>query len=209
MQHVPPHNIQALLFDLGGVLLDIDFMRAFSAWSRFSTLTAEEMHSAFQFDEYYQRHERGEISAKEYFAHLQNTLKISGSTSDMCDGWNAIFVEEITETRRMVNAARSRLPCYMFTNTNATHLAAWTTSFPQLVEPFKVVFASSEMGLRKPESKAFEHIASNIGVPPASIMFFDDLLENVQGAQDAGFCAVHVRSSEDVANALHGLGIAL
>ena len=71
---------------------------------------------------------------------------------------------------------------------------------------FDRVFVSSEVGIRKPERTAFELIAREIGVAPGSIMFFDDLLENVTGALDAGLLAVHVRSPVDVQVALRRLG---
>ena len=54
----------------------------------------------------------------------------------------------------------------------------------------------------KPEREAFEHISREIGVAPGKILFFDDTLENVEGARKAGLQAVHVKSPQDVANAL-------
>ncbi len=67
---------QALLFDLGGVVLDIDFNRAFEHWLPISGLTLAEIKTAFQFDLPYQQHERGEISADAYFAHLRRVLRL-------------------------------------------------------------------------------------------------------------------------------------
>ena len=55
---MPP---QALLFDLGGVLIEIDFARAFRAWQPISRLSLEEISWTFKFDAPYERHERGEI----------------------------------------------------------------------------------------------------------------------------------------------------
>ncbi len=55
-------NIKALLFDLGGVVMEIDFNSAFAHWQRISRLSLAELKAAFTFDVPYQRHERGEIS---------------------------------------------------------------------------------------------------------------------------------------------------
>ena len=70
------------------------------------------------------------------------------------------------------------------------------------------VFVSSEIGHRKPERSAFEFVARSVGVPIESILFFDDTLENVEGALAAGFQAVHVRGPADVKTALVRLGCA-
>jgi glucose-1-phosphatase len=189
-------KIQSLLFDLGGVVVEIDFNRASLA----------ELKAAFTFDVPYQRHERGEITAAEYFAYLAQHLQLQDDPAWIAEGWNSIFIAEIAETRRMVEAARAKLPCYAFTNTNAAHKAAWSAKFPEVVRAFDRIFVSSEIGHRKPDHSAFEFVARSLGVPMESILFFDDTLENVDGALAAGLEAVHVRSPTDVKAALRRLG---
>lgn len=200
------HAPEALLFDLGGVLVDIDFERALRAWAPHSALSPTELRKGFTHDLQYQRHERGEIEAAEYFEHLAKTLQLSASAEQIESGWNAIFVGEIRRTRSLVEAMRGILPCYAFTNTNASHMAAWTAQFPGVAAAFDRIFASHELGLRKPERAAFERICELTGAPAASIVFFDDLSENVQGATEAGLQGVLVRSPEDVAATLRSLG---
>jgi HAD superfamily hydrolase (TIGR01509 family) len=196
---------EVLLFDLGGVVIDIDFDRALKHWQPMSSLSLEELRTAFRFDEPYQRHERGEITAGEYFAHLRATLQLQGDAARIEQGWNAIYVGEIAETLAMVQAVRTRIPCCAFTNTNASHQAAWSAMYPAVVQAFDRIFSSHEMGHRKPDRRAFEHIGQALGVPLGSIMFFDDLLANVEGAAAAGLRAVYVRSPEDVRKALQAV----
>jgi putative hydrolase of the HAD superfamily len=69
------------------------------------------------------------------------------------------------------------------------------------------VFSSHEIGRRKPERAAFEHIARVLDVPLGSILFVDDLPENVEGAQAAGLQAVLVRSPGDVRTKLEEIGV--
>ena len=197
-----PARVQALLFDLGGVVIDIDFERAFRGWQSISQLSFNEIKLAFMVDAPYEKHERGEIAAAEYFGHLRAALELQGSDAQKAEGWNSIFVREISETVEMIRSIRDLVPCYAFTNKNPTHQVAWTTMAPGVVQSFDRVFTSHEIGLRKPEKRAFEHIAASIGVPPPSILFFDDLLENVDGARAAGLKAVLVCSPRDVRDAL-------
>jgi len=200
----PPQPL-ALLFDLGGVVIDIDFRRAFSAWQPNSALSLEEIAEAFKFDLPYQRHERGEIPASVYYDHLASMLQMKNDHVHIARGWNSIFVREISETTAMIRGVRSRIPCYAFTNTNAAHAVAWSRMFPAVVQSFDHIFASHEMGLRKPERAAFDHIGQELGLAAETILFFDDLPENVRGASEAGLQAVHVRSPVDVRNALKSL----
>lgn len=203
------HGIQALLFDLGGVVIDVDFNRAFEYWQPISHLSLDEIKAVFKFDVPYQQHERGEISGSEYFDHLCKRLQLKDDPARIAEGWNMILVQEITETRRMVEVARTKLPCYAFTNSNAVHQAAWSAMFPAVVRSFDRVFVSSDIGHRKPDRRAFEYIAHALDVPVSSIMFFDDLLENVAGAAAAGLEAIHVRGPADVRVALQALGCTL
>lgn len=200
---------RALLFDLGGVLIDIDFERALRAWAPISRLPLAQLRQDFRHDVFYERHERGEISAGEYFSHLAKTLQLEADPGRIAAGWNAIFPGEIPETMAMVRSASAHLPCYLLTNTNAAHQETWAAMFPEVIRPFRRIFASHEMGCRKPEKGAFEHVAREIGVPCASILFFDDFPANVEGAIAAGLQAVQVRSPNDVRDALLAVGCKL
>ncbi len=203
------HKIKPLLFDIGGVVIDFDFRRAFRVWEPISRLSCEDMERIFTLDAAYEQHERGEITAAEYFTHLGASLELQDDHTRIAEGWNAIFVAEIVETRIMLQAARVRFPCYAFTNTNVTHHATWSTMFPMVVKSFDRVFTSHEMGYRKPEPQAFEYLAHMLGVPLDSIMFFDDVLENVEAAVRVGIHGVHVHSPADVRHALQSIGCVL
>jgi putative hydrolase of the HAD superfamily len=199
---------KALLFDLGGVLVDIDFNRALEAWAPHSSLSVAQLRAAFKHDQPYERHERGEIGAAEYFDHLATTLRLTATREEIGRGWNAIFVGEIVEARKIIEAMRKVVPCYAFTNTNASHMATWTRLFPAVFAAFDRIFASHELGLRKPEPRAFERICQSTGVEAASTVFFDDLAENVQAASTCGLRAFLVRSPADIVSSLQAVGLA-
>jgi putative hydrolase of the HAD superfamily len=178
-------------------------------WQPISSLSFDEISEAFQFDAHYERHERGEISASEYFDHLCSTLSLRDEHALIEQGWNSIYIGQISETIALVQSARQQFSCNAFTNTNATHHAALSTLFPRIKNLFDRVFTSYELGYRKPEKQAFVRIAGELGVPLNSIMFFDDTFENIEGAKLAGLQAVQVRSPDDVRDALRAIGCAL
>jgi putative hydrolase of the HAD superfamily len=201
---LPP---QALLFDLGGVLIDIDFSRAIRAWAPFSALTESQLAAAFRFDAAYAQHECGRLSSPAYFAHLADVLQLSATPAQVEAGWNAIFKGEIAATRRLVQQAGRMLPCHAFTNTNHSHMQVWTALYPDVVAAFRHIFASHQIGLRKPDRAAFDLVCTAMQCKPAEVLFFDDLADNVQAAQAAGLQAVLVRSPRDVESALQAVGV--
>lgn len=113
--------VEALLFDLGGVVIEIDFDRVLKRWESHSALSFAELKSTFHFDAAYEQHERGEIEARAYFAHLRATLQLDASDEEIAAGWNSVFVAEIPAVLAAISQAREHFPCYAFTNTNPTH----------------------------------------------------------------------------------------
>lgn len=194
--------IQALLFDLGGVLIEIDFERVFTHWAQYSRLGQDEIRARFSVDTAYQRHERGEMDGVAYFAHLRRRLLLDASDAEIAAGWNAVFVGRIHQTLDLIGQLHGSLPCFCFTNTNRTHQAAWSRDYPELDLLFEQVFVSSELGMRKPERQAFEAVAQRIGVAPSGILFFDDLAQNVEGARAVGMQAVRVTGPADIQRAV-------
>lgn len=198
---------RALLFDLGNVLIDVDFRLALDVWERHSALPRAELERRFGVDEAYERHERGEIDAAAYCEHLAARLELRATLEEIEAGWNAIFPGEFVEVRRAIERARQRLPCHVFSNTNASHAVTWRQQFPELVAAIDAFHLSHEIGLRKPEPAAFARVCADIGLAPAEILFFDDLPANVEAARLAGLQALPVREPADVVAALGRLGL--
>ena len=203
-----PGSADALLFDLGRVVLDIDFSQVVACWAAHAGCEAAHLVGRFSWrDEIYQRHERGEISDAEFFAALRALLGVELSDAQFLEGWNNIFAGEIPGIAELLKRAAQRLPLYAFSNTNGAHVEHFLPAYADVLGHFREIFLSSSIGLRKPDAAAYDHVVNAIGVPAQRIVFFDDLAENIEGARARGLNAVHVRSSADVAAALDALGI--
>lgn len=202
-----PTAADALLFDLGRVVIDIDFTRALNCWAGHAGCEPAHLIGRFSPDDAYKRHERGEISDAEYFAALRGSLGIDVTDAQFLEGWNAIFAGEMPDIEPLLARAARRLPLYAFSNTNRAHEAHFSQAFAQVLGHFRKLFLSSTIGLRKPEAAAYDHVVKNIGVAAERIVFFDDVMENVEGARARGLLAVHVTSTRDIAEAFSALGI--
>jgi FMN phosphatase YigB (HAD superfamily) len=202
-----PGSADALLFDLGRVVLDIDFSRAFACWARHAGCAPEKLVGRLSVGELNHRHERGEISDPAYFAGQCAAMGIALSDGQFLEGWNAIFAGEMPGIAPLLKRAAQRLPLYAFSNTNAAHVEHFSVAYADLLGIFREMFLSNAIGLRKPDAAAYDHVVNAIGVPAARIVFFDDLAANIEGAQARGLTAVHVKSADDVAQALKTLGI--
>jgi putative hydrolase of the HAD superfamily len=203
-----PGAADALLFDLGRVVLDIDFSKVVACWAGHAGCEPAHLTGRFSWrDEFYQQHEKGEISDAEFFAALRALLGVELSDAQFLEGWNEIFAGEMPGIAPLLQRAAQRLPLYAFSNTNAAHVEHFSEIYAGVLGHFREIFLSSAIGLRKPDAAAYDHVVKAIGVPASRIVFFDDLAENIDGARAYGLTAVHVTSPDDVAHALAALGI--
>lgn len=202
-----PNSADALLFDLGRVVLDIDFTRVVATWAGHAGCEPRDLAGKFAPDEVWRRHERGEISDAAFFESLRGSLGIGITDRQFLEGWNAIFTGEMPGIAAMLARAAARLPLYAFSNTNPAHVAHFSQAYAGVLGHFREIFLSSTIGLRKPEAAAYDHVVKAVGVPASRILFFDDSAENVAAARARGLTAVQVTSPDDVASALAALGI--
>ena len=202
-----PGAADALLFDLGRVVLDIDFNKTLSCWAGHAGCEPAQLVGRFVRDDIHQRHERGEIDDAEFFASLRTSLGVGLSDAQFLEGWNAVFAGEMPGIAPLLKRAAERLPLYALSNTNSAHVEHFSQAYAGVLGYFREIFLSSSIGLRKPDAAAYDHVVKAIGVPAPRIVFFDDLAENIEGARARGLTAVHVTSPDDVADALAALGI--
>ena len=194
-------DVDAVALDFGNVLVEVDFRRAFAAWATSSGIPVGKFVEV-RYDDAYCAHERGEIDDAAYFALLKKSFGLSLSDEDMLAGWNAIFGEPLPGIEPVLQKIARRWPVYVFSNTNAAHVAHFRPRYERLLSHFTRVVTSCDIGRRKPEPEAFARLAELAGVAPRRLAFFDDLEENVAGARRAGLQARRVTRPSDIAAAL-------
>ena len=205
--NLSPNSADALLFDLGRVVLDIDFGQALAIWAGHAGCQPADLAARFVRDEAYRHHEIGKIEDAVYFQSLRDALGIGLTDAQFLEGWNAIFIGEMPDIAPLLARAARRMPLYAFSNTNRPHVEYFSKAYADVLGHFHEMFLSSTIGLRKPDAVAYDHVVKAIGVPASRILFFDDLAENIEAARAYGLAAVHVTSPNDVAKALAALGI--
>src|SRR6202140_2389908 len=182
-----PGSADALLFDLGRVVLDIDFNKVLDCWAGHAGCEPAQLVERFSSRaEFFHRHETGEISDAEFFGALRASLGIGISDAQFLEGWNAIFAGEMPGIAPLLARAGKRLPLYAFSNTNSAHVDHFSVAYAGVLGHFREIFLSSSIGLRKPNAAAFDPVVKAIGIPASRILFFDDAAANLEGARARG-----------------------
>ena len=200
-------DIEAVIFDLGGVVIDIDFQRVLDAWQseagKAIELTPRDLAS---FDVYH-RHERGEIGFENFYRELNQRFDMGLSRSQFEYGWDQIFIGPMPGVENVLMELSTQADLYAFSNTNTTHEKSWRQRYPRLISHFKAIFTSVQLSQRKPEIRAYHSVIEALPYSPTHILMLDDHQENVVAAQQAGLNSAQVRSQADILAALSQFGL--
>ncbi len=198
-------SIRLAIFDLGEVVIEIDWGRAHAVWARYSGQPVEQLAVVDLDDEVHFAYERGEITDERFCDHVNVRLGTDLTFAQFAEGWTAIYGGVYAEVAAALRALS--VPAVAFTNTNALHEPAWMGRFSNTLARFDRVYISSRMGCRKPEAAGFERILGEWGVRPEQALFFDDVAENVAAARALGIRGVVVTCPADVVSGLRRAGL--
>ncbi|WP_371805542.1 HAD family hydrolase [Candidatus Lokiarchaeum ossiferum] len=188
----------AIVFDLGNVLINYTFTRTFEKWADLTEYSFDFFQKNYKFDSVLYDYEIGKLSSMEYFTYLTEVLGIEWDFSVFKLGWNNIHLGIPNGILPILEQLESKYPLYILSNTNALHASHWKSHFTQITRFFNQIFCSHEMKCHKPESKIYSKLINQIDCEPARILFFDDVPNNVIGAQNIGIDAYLVKNPSEI-----------
>ena len=181
------------IFDLGNVIVDIDFNRVLGAWSDFSRVPLATLKQSFTMDEPFRQHERGEISDEAFAKALCEEMSLSLSYEQFSAGWQAVFVSLRKEVITIMQQLREQgHRVVVLSNTNRLHTTYWPEQYPQISAAADSIYLSQEMGMRKPEARIYQQVLAQEGYSADDAVFFDDNVDNIEGANRLGITSILV-----------------
>ena len=143
---------------------------------------------------------RGTLTTAEYFEQVAALCDGFYAAAEFQSVHHACLIEEYTGMDELVDQLRERgIVTACLSNTNEGHWRQMTSrpaAFPVLSK-LDVRLASHELGLLKPEEEIYQAALETLSVRPDEIVFFDDLPENVAGAQAGGWHAALINPERD------------
>jgi epoxide hydrolase-like predicted phosphatase len=211
------HQIDAVVFDIGGVLIEFEFDRAFRAASAAVGIPPQEIRARLFGKSdfaYYDREldvvafECGRISDREFHSRVEKLLNSRIPFEHFCTAWNGIFTGEIKSTLELMHELRQRpdIKVGVLSNTNSLHFNLLRQSMTVFNE-MDHVYVSHEIGCRKPDAESYLHVLKSMNVSPERSVFVDDLPENIAAAQKVGMKTVHATNPKAVHEGLIALGL--
>jgi len=199
-------RINALLFDLGGVIVDLDYNKTIEAFEAIGLEDAEHLYNQFNQSKIFDEFEIGSISREEFMGLLQEKIPQKVSQSKIKEAWNAMILGFEKSKLEQIKRYSEKIPCYLLSNTNEIHLEYIQTlmqevPFKNLELLFTKCYYSHIIGRRKPHRETFEWVLNDMRSSPEEVLFIEDSPQHIRGAEKAKIKTLHFtngRRLEDV-----------
>lgn len=198
-------NIQSIIFDLGKVLLNLDFDASIRAFHELGlSRNVLNRQQAYADPAFYQL-ETGEISPAGFRERVREILNTPDTSDQQIDkAWCAMLGDVPRKRVDALKELRKKYRVFLFSNTNAIHISymhadfekKYGFAFPSL---FEKDFYSHEIGKRKPDLASFGKVIELAGVNPNETLFVDDLEKNIAAAKEAGLKALWLEDGMEMA----------
>jgi putative hydrolase of the HAD superfamily len=196
---------QAIIFDLGRVLVNFDFQRGYQALEKLCPHAAAEIPRRLAGTDLVERFETGLIEPRAFVAEMSSVLDLDIDYDHFCDIWSSIFTETLVPESMLAGlAARYRL--VLLSNTNAIHFEMLRASHPML-RHFHELVLSYEVKAMKPQAEIYRAAIARAGCQPEECFYTDDIWAYVAAARNLGIDAVQFESAAKLERELGARGI--
>ena len=193
-------GIKNIIFDLGGVILNLDNRRTEDAFTQLGVKNMRQYFGLGHADAFFKEYEVGKITDRQFIDSVRTMTGLDNVPDQaIVDGWNALLLDFPAERIQLLKHLAGSYRLFLFSNTNSLHLAALQQIYIQTFGPgaledhFEKTYYSHLLGMRKPERESYEHILRENQLQGSETLFVDDAIVNVEGAEQAGLKGLYLR----------------
>lgn len=200
-------NIKNIIFDLGGVLVNIDYTLTTEAFKQLSPRLGsniDAVYSANHNKDVFEALETGKITPETFRERLKQQLPPHITDTHIDNAWNAMLLNFPTERIELLKVLSKKYRIFLLSNTNAIHIAAFydymrkTNQLDTFLSVFEKIYYSHEIKMRKPTTEIFEYVLNENNLAPQETLFIDDSKEHTEGAKQTGIHAIWLQKPNTV-----------
>ena len=192
-------NIKAIIFDFGGVILNIDFGKMNKAFTDLGIKDFDEMYSQQNADHLFRHLEEGKLNEEEFYDAFRRSAQSKVSNDQIKNAWNALLTGYRENALDTLKKIKHKYRLFLLSNTNSIHVEAFNKIYKEqigegrLADYFEKVYYSHEMGYRKPGKEAFEYVLKENNLLPGETLFIDDSVQNIKPAEELGIQTIFLK----------------
>tara|TARA_B100000989_G_scaffold284127_1_gene250648 strand:- start:145 stop:765 length:621 start_codon:yes stop_codon:yes gene_type:complete len=196
------NNIDTLIFDFGGVIINLDYSKPVNEFKKLGILDSKKLYSKKEQTKLFDSLECGQISDENFL----NEIRKKSNTNDLeliKKAWNSILLNIPKERVHLLKKLSSKYKIFLLSNTNSIHLKEIISSYGEkkwknFISIFNDVYFSNQIGMRKPNEDVFFYIIKKNKLDVSKTLFIDDSPQHIKTAKKIGFETYHLTNSEDI-----------
>ncbi len=192
-------QIKNIIFDLGGVIINIDYNKSIAELQKLCKNNCNVAYSQREQSKLFDMFETGASSPEEFRNELRTAYGITAPDEEIDAAWNAMLLDIPQERIDLLMELGKKYRIFLLSNTNAIHLikfneiVAHSFTIPSLDSLFEQSYYSHLIGKRKPDALVFEEIIAMNGLEKNETLFIDDSIQHIESANKVGIQTLHLQ----------------
>ncbi|GAC1594182.1 MAG: HAD family phosphatase [Chitinophagaceae bacterium] len=196
--------IKNIIFDLGGVIMNIDFKKTEKAFAELGFTDFSQYITQFHITPFFEQYETGKIDDAAFIKGIQQIAAAPLTEQQIIHAWNALLLDFPLERIALLEKLKQQYRIFLLSNTNALHYEAfqhtlYTLTGKKLEDIFEKTYFSHAVHLRKPDAAIYQLVLDENKLDPAETLFIDDTASNFSGAEEAGIQTFHLKAPLTIA----------
>jgi glucose-1-phosphatase len=202
--NLAPAGIKNIIFDLGGVIINLSVEKTHQAFASLSGLPIDEIKRRVHHSAFFHEYEKGLIHDAAFREHLRESLNINVGDTALDLAWNAMLLDIPVERIRLLEQLKPKFNLFLLSNTNNIHLQCFNnqvkelTGFSAIDIYFHQAYYSHLVKMSKPDVEIYEHVLLSNNLVARETIFLDDNKDNLLGANKAGIQTFHVQHPDQI-----------
>ena len=197
-------EIKSIIFDLGGVILNLNYSKTEDEFKKIGVLNFKEFYSQKKQTLLFDDFEKGKIKPEEFISSFKESENLKIKEIDFINAWNAMLLEIPIEKLQFIDGLKKDYKIILLSNTNEIHIKKFeddlkkNNMLEQFYKCFDKIYYSSRMGKRKPEENCFNQVLEENGLIAENTLFIDDSVQHIEGAKKVGVKTFHLEKNKSI-----------
>ncbi len=195
-------KIKNIIFDLGGVILNIDSQKAINAMIDLGFDDFDKSYTLAKQNKLFDNLEKGIISPDNFRDEIKRNIKNQVSNNQIDEAWGKMLLDFPKERINLLQKLKTKYRLFLLSNTNVIHYNIYDNELYKgfgihLSDLFEKAYYSHEIGMRKPDIKCFRYVIDDSKLMPNETLFIDDSIINIESANEIGLKTIHFDLSKN------------
>jgi len=197
------NGVKNIIFDLGGVILNIDYGQTANAFMKIGVANFDKIYSQAKQGQVFDKLETGDLTPDEFREYIKEIVP-SLQFSDIDKAWNAMLLDLPIQRIDLLKKLKKKYRLFLLSNTNEIHIKCFRkiieSSYGKNIfdDVFEHQYYSSDIGMRKPNAECFQYVLEKNSLEPSETLFIDDSVQHVEGARKLNIKTYHLMPGEDI-----------